>query len=46
MKNFIKMIKKCFNEESYVDDKVYKINMSIMIASTVLFCLACILFFL
>lgn len=46
MKKIIEAIKRCFKKENYADQSVYKINMSIMIASGVLFCMACILFFL
>lgn len=46
MKKIIEAVKRCFKKESYADQSVYKINISIMIASCVLFCLACVLFFL
>lgn len=46
MKKIIEAVKRCFKKESYADQSVYKINMNIMIASCVLFCLACALFFL
>ena len=45
MKKIIEAVKRCFKKESYADQSVYKINIS-MIASCVLFCLACVLFFL
>lgn len=44
MKIFEK-IKKCFSKESYSDESVYKFNISIFIASVVLFCAGCVMFF-
>lgn len=46
MKKIFEKVKKCFRKESYTDESVYKINLSIMISSMVLFCFACVLFFL
>ena len=46
MNKFVEKIRKCFRKESYNDEGVYKINMSILLASAVLFCFSCVLFFL
>lgn len=48
MNKFVEKIRKCFKKESYNDEGVYKINMSILLAlaSAVLFCFSCVLFFL
>lgn len=46
MKKIIGKLKKCFKKESYTDESVYKTNVSIMISSMMLFCFACVLFFL
>lgn len=45
MKLFV-TLKKCLKKENYADDSVYKFNISIFIASILLFCIGCVLFFL
>lgn len=41
----IEKIKKNFSKESYNDKSVYKFNISIFIASVILFCASCVMFF-
>lgn len=38
-------LKKSLKKENYSDESVYKFNISILIASIILFCFGCILFF-
>lgn len=44
--NVFKKIAKCFSKDSYKDKTVQKINISVLVASLILFCFACVLFFL